>query len=123
MQITDEMVEAAWRTCSGALSPREMRVALEAALGAQRQGAIPDVVTNLHEAAALCRIHKNHQTASVIHQAAACIEDLAGALRNIAAYDDRPASEHLEKTGSWGQFDEPGGAQIARATLERWGLK
>ena len=89
-----------------------MRAALEAALWAQRQGAIPGVVTNLHEAAALCRIHKNHQTASVIHQAAACIEDLAAALKPFASVD-------------WGY----GGVlntedyNRARAVRERWGLK
>lgn len=41
------------------------------------------------------------------------------ALTKIAAYDDERASKLLELTGSYGGFDEPGSAQIARAALEQ----
>lgn len=122
MQITDEMALRVARReanfdgydCFEAMSrmSRERyiarsRAALEAALGAKELPLQHDIERHL----------------AILSEKESCIEDLAGALRNIAAYDDKPASENLEKTGSWGQFDEPGGAQIARAALERWGLK
>lgn len=46
------------------------------------------------------------------------IERLEGALREIAAFDDGSASEHLKRTGSYGCFDEPGAVRAARAALE-----
>jgi hypothetical protein len=42
---------------------------------------------------------------------------LVEALREIAAFDDRGANEHLAKTGSYGAFDEPGAVETARAAL------
>ena len=40
------------------------------------------------------------------------------ALTEIACYDDKPANEHLEETGSYSRFDEPGSVSRARAALE-----
>jgi len=39
------------------------------------------------------------------------------ALRQIAAFDDARACQHLEQFGTYGQFDEPGSVQIARKAL------
>lgn len=45
---------------------------------------------------------------------------LREALKKIAAYDDEGANQHLERTGSYGRFDEPGAVQVARAALTAW---
>lgn len=47
----------------------------------------------------------------------AAAPDLYAALNQIAAYNDVGASAHLESTGSYSAFDEPGAAQIARSAL------
>ena len=44
---------------------------------------------------------------------AKCVE----ALTKIATFDDKGANYHLEHTGSFAQFDEPGSVQIAREAL------
>jgi len=46
------------------------------------------------------------------------IERLEGALREIASFNDKDASEHLERTGSYSLFDEPGSVEVARAALQ-----
>lgn len=46
------------------------------------------------------------------------IERLREALKKIAAYDDHLAQKHLEETGSYGAFDEPGSVGMAREALE-----
>lgn len=50
------------------------------------------------------------------------IERLKSALTEIGAFNDFAASDHLEKTGSYGRFDEPYSVKKARATLARAGL-
>jgi len=45
------------------------------------------------------------------------VKGLVAALERIAAFDDEDASAHLEKTGSYSLFDEPGSVEIARAAL------
>lgn len=50
------------------------------------------------------------------------IELLLVALHDIAAFDDTSANERLEKTGSFGAFDEPGSVEIAREALEKYRL-
>lgn len=40
------------------------------------------------------------------------------ALIEIAAYDDKAASDHLAYTGSYSCFDEPGAVETARKALE-----
>jgi len=40
-------------------------------------------------------------------------------LRLIACYGDESASKHLEVTGSYGAFDEPGSVQYARELLDK----
>lgn len=39
------------------------------------------------------------------------------ALREIGAYTDTHAQNHLYRTGSYGSFDEPGSVEIARIAL------
>lgn len=39
------------------------------------------------------------------------------ALERIACFNDTSASQHLDRTGSYGYFDEPGSVQIARESL------
>ena len=108
MQITDEMVEAALAAYHGPVDKsiaRDcavfMRAALEAALGA-RSGNASDFVKQLKDSA-------YWQSNEDYAKAAACIEDLAAALRPFAS----------------GSADGFSGADRdhARATLERWGLK
>lgn len=43
------------------------------------------------------------------------------ALTRIAALDDDGANQHLETTGSYGRFDEPGSVQVAREALQEIG--
>jgi hypothetical protein len=45
------------------------------------------------------------------------VEALIAALTKIAAFDDRSASEHLAKNGSYAMFDEPHSVEIARKAL------
>lgn len=47
------------------------------------------------------------------------IAELEGALREIACFDDVRADEVLQRTGSYGSFDEPGSVQVARQALRR----
>lgn len=44
------------------------------------------------------------------------------ALRSIAAFGDKYASEKLTLTGSYGHFDEPGAVQTAREALAQIGI-
>lgn len=52
-----------------------------------------------------------------IVEAAAEIERLREALREIAAINDTLANDFLENHKSYGAFDEPGSVMIARAAL------
>ena len=112
MQVTDKMVEAACLAydAPGAGTHSEgMRAALEAALGA-RKGSGSKIVELLRAG------HPYSGTTDDVDlQAAACIEDLVGALRPFAAIDMEdllvPTHAHLDSI------------RRARATLERWRLK
>lgn len=53
-----------------------------------------------------------------IEEAADRITALEAGLRMIACFDDVGANAHLERTGSYSRFDEPGSVQIARALLK-----
>lgn len=101
MRITDEMVAAAlkaWISGPRHLAPA-MRAALEAALG-QFMLQYGDNV-ELQEAEQIG-----------FNRSAACIEDLAGALKLILG---APTIQNI-----CGWYNE---MKAARATLERWGLK
>ena len=52
-------------------------------------------------------------------EAMARIAHLETALRQIAAFDDKGASERLTASGSYARFDEPGSVKIAREALGR----
>ena len=91
MQISDEMVDKAAAVYES--SEGSMRAALESALGASTEFA---KLKDEHEAMGRARC-----------DAAACIEDLAGALKEVISVSDR-ATDIYDR---------------ARATLERWGLK
>lgn len=113
MQITDEMVEAA----RDIINDPRMRAALEAALGARRKNAAT-IVMSLRMACGYeditdeVRKSCSHASNGLVIDAAACIEDLAAALKPFASVD-------------WGY----GGVlntedyNRARAVRERWGLK
>ncbi len=45
------------------------------------------------------------------------VKVLVETLDRIATWSDTGAQTHLERTGSYGQFDEPGSAQMARDAL------
>ena len=45
------------------------------------------------------------------------VKALVEALDRIATWGDTKASMHLEETGSYSWFDEPGSVQMARAAL------
>lgn len=100
MQITDEMVDAAWVGWVNSIAanplniPSALRAALEAALG-QFMLQYGDNV-ELQEAEQIG-----------FNRSAACIEDLAAALKEVISVSDR-ATDIYDR---------------ARATLERWGLK
>ena len=47
---------------------------------------------------------------------------LLDAMRRIATTDDTNANYHLEHTGSYAAFDEPGSVAVARETLRTLGL-
>lgn len=51
------------------------------------------------------------------HRLATLVPELVKALREIAAYDDESANEHLRQRGSYSLFDEPGAVRAARAAL------
>lgn len=55
----------------------------------------------------------------------AAAPDLVAALREIAAFDDALASIHLDESygEDFGLFDEPEAVRIARAALEKIGVK
>lgn len=117
MHITDEMVKAACLTlyeeCDIAGHWVEMREALEAALG-QFMLQYGDNV-ELQEAEQVG-----------FNRSAACIEELAGALKlfaEIADCYDPPEDDDHEIV--WDRKASPklGDIRRARATLERWGLK
>ncbi len=118
MQITDEMVSTAvaayWQSGSKIiLSDTHMRAALEAALGARSVNA-PKLISNMR---------KNAGPDTML--AAACIEDLAEALKpfaDSAAKYDPP--EEDDNYWSWDpEVVKIGWLRTARAVLERWGLK
>jgi hypothetical protein len=44
-------------------------------------------------------------------------DEAVSALKQIAAFNDEGASKHLEQTGSYSSFDEPGSVEIARKAL------
>ena len=48
-------------------------------------------------------------------------EVLLKALRRIASFHDEGANEHLELTGRYSYFDEPGAVQTAREALKDLG--
>ena len=56
--------------------------------------------------------------AAALESQAKRIAELEAALRYIAAFDDAAASAHLERTGIYSAFDEPGSVAIARAALK-----
>lgn len=47
------------------------------------------------------------------------LEIMRAALTEIAAFDDRLASESLARHGSYSSFDEPGAVQTAREALAK----
>ena len=47
------------------------------------------------------------------------LERMEGALETIAAFNDEFANMRLEKTGSYGGFDEPGSVSTARQALKK----
>ena len=106
MQISDEVVSMAIDTArkharevmgvACEIEPETMRVALEAALGARPKGDAPDLVVFFRRSADPTE-----------NEAAACIEDLAGALKEVISVSDR-ATDIYDR---------------ASATLERWGMK
>lgn len=115
MQITDEMVRSAWSAWMDSRfhdCPDRMRAALEAALGASTEFA---KLKDEHEAMGRARCDD-----------AACIEDLAGALKNFAMIE-MPSQEpdHWPIFGKKAGMGWPivGDFRVARATLEKWGLK
>lgn len=130
MQITDEMIEAAWLryqksletdSSTGELS---MRAALEAALGTAIKQSVriqdPRVL-----AESLIGLGPSSDGAverdlrHALEQQAACIEDLAAALREVERHDiDKPGLGYPDLESV---IRSAVGA--ARATLEKWGLK
>lgn len=64
-----------------------------------------------------------HELYSVLNpiliEAADEIERLRAALTEIAAYDDKLASQSAAEGRGYGTFDEPGSVQIARRALEQ----
>lgn len=57
--------------------------------------------------------------ASLMRYAADRVEQMEEALRHIAAYTDKEASEYLRKTGKYSLFDEPAAVSTARGVLEQ----
>ena len=49
--------------------------------------------------------------------AEASLATMREALEQIAAFNDKQASERLAQTGSYASFDEPGSVEIARRAL------
>lgn len=71
------------------------------------------------EALAWVQAYKNRGK-SVLPEVLALTEQLTAAraaLNKIAAWDDYAGNGALEKTGSYGMFDEPSSVKIARDTL------
>lgn len=150
MQITNEMVEAAWKEYiqkRHVTNSQAMRAALEAALGAMSKcdGELVSTLRKWSEAVQTDTVSKmTFCDASLINgeciseslvRAAACIEDLAAALKVFA----EQANTHSEKIpdnmfiddyerlpgDTWVSFAglHVGDLRRARAALERWGLK
>lgn len=129
MQITNEMVNTAFDVFSSKTiwNKNAMHDALEAALGAQ-----PKMYTDI--LLALRGVTPGNKLA---HDAASCIEDLAGALKPFAKESDNWGTTPDDDSPLAYTFDLPDGYGIqqvmcgftakdfyrARATLERWGLK
>lgn len=115
MQITNEMVEAARDSLTESNgrtyfpSNHQIRAALEAALRANEPKCDSDLLKHLHITAELtAQGMKNSKPEDYLEgKAAACIEDLAAALKEVISVSDR-ATDIYDR---------------ARATLERWGLK
>ncbi len=116
MQITNEMVEAGWRCGYGpdtdlskyqqAPETKEAwRIALEAALGGcvMGEGSFKNITILLRHKADL-----DYGNQALLDRVAACIEDLAGALKEISSLADVDADNR---------------STIVRSVLERWGLK
>lgn len=109
MQVTNEMVAEA---CFVYQQQGSMRAALEAALGARSENAAT-IVMSLRMACGYenltdeVRKSCSHASNGLVIDAAACIEDLAAALKEVISVSDR-ATDIYDR---------------ARATLERWGLK
>lgn len=122
--ITDEMVEAAIKAAketfyagNPADKHTQMRAALEAALGARTRNA-PEIVLNLRKWGDCLNIPSGPFVNEDCKCAAACIEDIAEALREnefvattgpLTTDGYKNALEQVKKR--------------ARAALERWGLK
>lgn len=102
-----------------------MRAALEATLGARR-GNASDLVNSLIGWANVLEISSGKFVNEDCRKAANCIEDLAGALKNFAMIE-MPSQEpdHWPIFGKNAGMGWPivGDFRIARAVLERWGLK
>ena len=123
MQITNEMVAEA---CFVYQQQGNMRAALEAALGERKLN--DDIVSSLRVRADLRDGHMGYETLTGIacRDAAACIEELAAALK---PFTHKFASDEALNER---EDDEPylylrpicvGDLRRARATIERWGLK
>lgn len=120
MQITDEMVDAAYDAHDGlfGIGPFRSRVraALEAALGVCKELPAAEVIERVAkdqvsdpstDDLSVPLALENVALASRIALRDACIEDLAAALKEVISVSDR-ATDIYDR---------------ARATLERWGLK
>lgn len=141
MQISDEMIEAAWRAyaLAGPLKDR-MRAALEAALG-QKQGKKYSAADNLRNWAKAKATEDNEYLRADLLSNAACIEDLAAALKEVliggnhlallirhghpsANATPRDAACHygpdIPAYDAWCCWSS---IMRARAALEKWGLK
>lgn len=130
MQITDEMVEAAWKEYMQkrhATNSQAMRAALEAALGVKSSRSLPTlrcIVTGHIVGTDTRMIGKPCECPTCI--AAACVEDLVAALKPFAALAfsyDPPEDDDNEIVWDYRASPKLGNLRKARDILERWGLK
>lgn len=114
MQITDEMIDAALDAYDApryAPCEKRMRAALEAALGARPTGDAPDLVVFFRRSADPTE-----------NEAAACIEDLAEALKDMTK-TQAEWEEYVSQIIGRPIVPFERAIDRARATLERWGMK
>lgn len=134
MKVTDEMVSTAvaayWQSGGKIiLSDTHMRAAIEAALG-QKQGKKYSAADNLLNWAKAKATENNDSLRADLLSNAACIEDLAAALKLFCDIDGEGAEDFGDDTKVIVKFGRTtnyalklGYLRRARATLERWGLK